>query len=105
MDVTQVVFDLAWVSAVIGFFLPLVISFLKKVTWSDGLKKTLAILMCAGAGLVNTGVQAGWAFGTLGEFVSLAVFSIMDVYVTATVIYTNLWKGTNIDTALAGIRS
>lgn len=99
------VFDLAWVGAVIGFFLPLVISFVKRAQWSPGAKKWLAVLTSVVVGLVNTGIQAGWDFSSVGQFFQLAVFSVTDIYVLAAVTYQNFWKDTAPETSLAAIGS
>lgn len=99
------VFNLAWVAAVIGFFLPLVISFVKRRQWSDQAKRITAFVISAAAGIVNVGVQAGWVFDTIGQFLGMAVFSIIDVYVAATVIYQSFWKDTAPEAALAAVGS
>jgi hypothetical protein len=99
------VFNLAWVAAVIGFFLPLVISFVKRRQWSDKAKRLTAFVISAVAGVVNVGVQAGWVFDTVGQFLGMAAFSIIDVYVAATVIYQSFWKDTAPEAALAAVGS
>jgi len=104
-EVTEVVFDLAWVGAVIAFFLPLVTSLVKRQSWSDQLKRIIAVVTAAIAGVVNTGVQAGWVFDSAGEFISLTLFSITQVYVAAAVIYQNFWSGTSTETRLAEVGS
>lgn len=108
-DGTEVVgnplFDLAWVGAVIGFFLPLVISFVKRSQWSTGAKQATALVVSAIAGVVNVGVQAKWQFDSAAQFLQLAAFSITDVWVTATVIYNNFWDGKTIDRTLASVGS
>lgn len=99
------VFDLAWVGAVIGFFLPLVTSAVKQQTWGTQAKRVLALVIAAIAGVVNVGVQAGWEFASAGDFIQLAVFSVVDVYVAAAVVYRNFWEDTKAETSLAAIGS
>lgn len=99
----DVVFDLAWVAAIIGFFLPLLISLVKRADWSLAAKRAVAFVSSVVAGLVNVGVQAGWEFNS--DFYALAVFSIIDVYVSASVIYQNFWKDTAVDTSLTNVGS
>jgi len=102
---TQTVFDLAWLGGVIGFFLPLVISFVKRQAWSTQLKRVFAFFMAGLAGVVNVGVEAGWEFVSAGDFVSLAVFSIIDIYIASSVLYRNFWEGTPTEVKLASIGS
>jgi hypothetical protein len=99
----EVVFDLAWVGAIIGFFLPLLISFMKQQTWSVQTKRVLALVTSLVAGVVNTGIQQGWEFTTAGEFATLAIFSVMDVYVTSAVVYNHFWEDTAPEAKLASI--
>jgi len=98
-------FDLAWVGSLIGFFLPLVISFVKRSQWNVGAKQATAFLVSAIAGVVNVGVQAKWQFDGAADFAQLAVFSVMDVWVTAAVIYNNFWDGKTIDRTLTAVGS
>lgn len=100
---TDVVFDLAWIGLVIAFFLPLVTSFLKRNGWSNQTKRVFAFGIAAVAGIVNTGVQAGWQFDNASTFASLAAFSVIDVYVAAAVIYRNFWEDTGIESSLASV--
>lgn len=99
------IFDLAWVGAVIGFFLPLLTSFIKKNQWSIQAKRAIAIVTATIAGVVNVGVQSAWDFDSPAAFLQLAVFSVMDVYIAASVIYGNFWKDTGIETSLAAVGS
>lgn len=98
-----VAFNLTWMAGVIGFFLPLLISLFKKATWSQRTKKIFALVVSAVAGVVNVGMQAGWVFSTIGEFVVLAVYSIIDVYVVASVLYKSFWEGSAPETKLAEV--
>lgn len=102
---SEMVFDLAWVGAVIAFFLPLLTSFLKRQAWSVQAKRLLALVVATVAGVVNVGVQGGWEFAGAGEFVSLALFSVIEVYVAAAVIYNNFWEDTAPEVALASVGS
>ena len=102
---TEVVFNLAWIGAVIGFFLPLVISFVKNASMSTQVKRVLALVISAIAGIVSTGIQAQWSFASPGEFAQLTLFSITDIYVLSAVIYRNFWEGTSIEVALEGAMS
>lgn len=96
----QVAFDLAWVAAVLGFFTPLLISLIKRVHWSRAIKQAVSLTVSAVVGVVNVGVQAGWSYGSVGEFLTLAVLSVIDVYVVASVVYRNFWEATPVNEAL-----
>lgn len=100
----EVVFSLAWVGGVIAFFLPFLTSFLKRDEWDTQLKKMVALAVAAIAGVVNVGVQAGWKFDGIGDFFGLVVFSIINVYVAAAVIYKELWEDTPIESALSNVK-
>lgn len=100
---TDVVFDLVWIGGTIAFFLPLAISFLKRQSWSTQTKKYFAFGISALAGVVNTGIQAAWAFDSVGQFASLTALSVVDVYVASSVIYRNFWEGTSPEQALASV--
>lgn len=99
----DVVFDLAWVGAVIAFFLPLLTSFVKRQNWSDQTKRVVALIVAAVVGVVNVGVQEGWEFGA--DMLSLVVFSIAEVYTVAQVAYQNFWKDTAPERTLAAVGS
>lgn len=99
------IFNLIWVGAVVAFFLPLLISFVKRAQWSPGAKKTLAFIVSAAAGVVVVGVQAGWEFDNVGAFLQLSAYSIIEVYVAGQVIYEKFWKDTALDRGLTSVGS
>jgi hypothetical protein len=99
------VFDLAWIGAVIAFFLPLVTSMLKRQSWSTKTKQVFALGIAVVVGVVNAGLQAEWVFDSASQFVSLAAFSVIDIYIIAAVVYNNFWEGTTVETKLADVGS
>lgn len=96
-------FDLVWLSGIIGVGLPLLISFVKKADWSTQAKRALAVVASLVAGAVAVGVEAGWALD--GEFFKLAVLSVVEIYVVASVTYQNFWKDTAVETGLSSVGS
>lgn len=99
------VFDLTWINATIGFFLPLVISFLKRANWSQNAKKTFALVVSAVAGVVSVGVEAAWDFAGAAEFAQLAVASITQVWVTAQAFYLGFWEDRSLERTLESVGS
>lgn len=99
----EVIFDLMWLGAVVGFFLPLVTSFVKQASWSTQTKRILALILAVIAGVVMAGVQGQWVFDSVGEFAQLALFSITDVYVLAAVVYRNFWADTAVERSLESV--
>lgn len=95
-----VTFDLSWLAGIVGFFLPLLISLVKRVEWSTQLKRGVALVASIVAGVVTVGVQAGWDVGTPTEFVQLAVNSVTQVWVVASVAYNSFWSDTAIERGL-----
>lgn len=102
-----VTFDLNWIAGVVGFFLPLLISLVKRVEWSTQVKRGIALVASIIAGVVTVGVQAGWDVGTPAEFVQLAFNSITQVWVVSNVAYNAFWSDTGVERALesAGSKS
>lgn len=99
----EVIFNLAWVGAVIAFFLPLVTSAIKRASWSVQAKRITALLIAAVAGIVNVGVQAGWEFTPIGEFAQLVVFSVAQIFVAAAAVYRGILEDTGVDNALTAL--
>lgn len=99
------VFDLVWIGAVISFFLPLVTSLFKRSSWSKTAKQILALFIAAVAGVVNVGIQSGWEFASVGEFLQLAVFSITQIFVFAAGVYKGLWEDTAVEKGLESVGS
>lgn len=99
------VFDLTWINATIGFFLPLLISALKSANASTNTKKTIALVVSAVAGVVSVGVQAGWEFASAVEFAQLAAASITQVYVAGQAFYLGFWEDKPIEASLEQLGS
>lgn len=100
-----VVFNLAWLSATIGFFLPLVISFFKRQNWSTQVKRIVSLFIAAVVGVVTVGFQAEWVFGSASDFLQLAANSVVDIFVVSQVAYLSFWKDTAPERALENIGS
>lgn len=96
-------FNLAWVAALIGFFLPLLISFIKRSTWSTQTKRIFALVTSIVAGVVAVGVQLGLEFTE--NFLPQIFLAITDVYVVSAVTYQNFWKDTAIERGLESVGS
>lgn len=95
-----VTFDLDWIAGVVGFFLPLLISLVKRVEWSTQVKRGIALVASIVAGVVTVGVQAGWDVGTPTEFIQLAFNSVTQVWVVSSVAYNAFWSDTGVERAL-----
>lgn len=96
-------FNLAWVAALIGFFLPLLISFIKRSTWSTQTKRVVALVTSIVAGVIAVGVKLGLEFNA--DFVPAILLAVTDVYVVASVAYANFWKDTSIERGLESVGS
>lgn len=99
------VFDLTWINATIGFFLPLLISALKSANASNSTKKTIALAVSIVAGVVSVGVQAGWEFASAIEFAQLAAASITQVFVAAQAFYLGFWEDKPLEASLERLGS
>lgn len=100
-----VTFDLSWLAGIVGFFLPLLISLVKKAEWSTQLKRGVALAASIVAGVVTVGVQAGWDAGTPTEFVQLALNSVTQVWIVSNVAYNAFWSDTAIERGLESVGS
>ena len=94
-------FDLAWLSGIIGVALPLLISLVKRVSWSTQFKRVVAVVASVIAGAVAVGLDGGWALNS--DFFRLALLNIVGIYTVASVTYQNFWSGTALETKLAAI--
>lgn len=97
------VFDLAWVASVVGFFLPLLISFVKQSQWPNQLKRSVALGISIVAGIATVAVQRGLVFDK--TFVPSLVLAATDVYVVSSVTYRNFWQDTAVERALESVGS
>lgn len=95
-----VAFDLAWIATLVGFFLPLLISFVKRSNWSTQAKRILALTTSIVAGLVTVGLKLGLEFTEPAAFAQGALLAVVDVYVVSSVAYANFWKDTAIEKSL-----
>lgn len=100
---TTAVFNLAWVASVVGFFLPLLISFLKRAEWSTQTKRIVALATSVVAGIITVGVQLGLNFDE--GFLPAIALAVVDVYVVSSVTYGNFWKDTAIERGLESVGS
>src|SRR5512141_3096611 len=81
--------NLVWISGVIGFLLPLVISLLNQTKWSSKLKSSVAFTCCVIAALITT-----WIKGDL-NFTDI-VGSAGVIFTVAQASYLGLWRPTNV---------
>lgn len=98
-------FDLLWINATLAFFLPLIISAVKNSNWSTQLKRAVALIISAIVGVVTVGVSAGWDLDPFQDFIRLAIGSITQVWLVATVAYLAFWKDTGVEQAAEGLGS
>lgn len=98
-------FDLAWIATLVGFFLPLLISFVKRQNWSTQTKRVFALVTSAVAGLVTVGLKLGLEITDPAGFAQGALLAIVDVYVVSAVAYQNFWKDTGIEKSLESVGS
>ncbi len=87
-------FNLIWVNGLVAFFLPLVISFFKKQSWSPQATRVFALVISGVVGVVTVGSNSGWDFASTSEFFKLIIGSITEIWVVAQVAYLSFWKGT-----------
>jgi hypothetical protein len=100
-----VAFDLAWIATLVGFFLPLLISFVKRSDWSTQAKRWLAVVTSIIAGLVTVGLRLGWSIDDPAGFAQGALLAVVDVWVVSAVAYQNFWKDTAIERAVESVGS
>lgn len=103
--VEQPAFDLVWINGLVAFFLPLLISFLKRAEWNQQLKKTFALIISVIAGIVTVGVGAGWTLDPFGDFLKLALASVTQIWVVAQVAYLSFWEDTAVEAKLEDVNS
>ncbi len=94
-------FDWAWLNAILAFFLPLAISFLKKASWSPQVKRVFAFVISAALGVVTVGFNQEWAFASTSDFFKLTLASITQIWIIAQVAYMSFWQDTKTEVALA----
>ena len=91
--------DLVGLSAVVGFLLPYLTSFLKNIggTWPKIWVKVMAFAVAGAAAFVTVGAQEGWT----SFDVNMILGSFTLIYALAQVTYKGLTGGTKIEMALA----
>ncbi len=98
-------FDFVAVSALVGSFLPLVISLFK--SWNSGTqtKRVLAVVLSAVAAVVTVGATNGWSeldFATTATWATV-VTSFGLVYALAQTTYKGFWQDTRVESALSAV--
>lgn len=97
-------FTIDWLYSVMAFFLPLVTSALKRVTWSTQTKRWFALSIAAVVGVITVAADMGWTFDDPMMFAQAAIGAIAQIWMIAAVAYRNIWEDTPIETKLAGKR-
>ena len=95
---------IAW-SAIVGTFLPLVISLVKGANMNKGAKQVIALLVVTVASVLTVGADQGWVFASVGEFFNLALASFTAIYALAQTTYTGFWEDRAVEVRLAGVGS
>lgn len=98
-------FDIPWLAGLVSFFLPLVISFVKRADWSQSTKKVFALVVSAIAGVIMVGFDAGWSLSPFGDFLKLALANITGIWVVSQVAYLSFWEDTGIERNLEAVGS
>lgn len=95
-------FSILWLSGVFGFFLPLLISLVKRSNWSTVTKRALALGVSALAGVLAVAVEMGLNWSD-PQLLTTLVASVVEIYVVASVTYANFWEDTAIESALSDV--
>jgi hypothetical protein len=91
--------DFIAINGIVGFFLPLVISFLKQSTWTAQVKKAFALVVAVVAAVVAAGIQEGWTSLSWEVLVASAAI-ILPMVKTS---YDGIWEDSAIEVKVASV--
>lgn len=91
--------DFVAISALVGTFLPLLISALKQSTWPNQTKKLFAAVLALVAAVIATGVQEGWS----GLSWDLLIASFGGIYTLAQATYLGFWEDNVVEVRLSNV--
>ena len=86
---------IAW-SSLIGALLPVLVSLIKKSSWSMTQKQAVVIVLSLVAAVVNVGVDQGWT----SISIDMVVASMTTIFVVAQMTYDKLWSSSSINERL-----
>lgn len=92
--------NLAAISVLVGTFLPLAISLLKRSGWSTQAKQGFAIVMSIVTAVLATGIAQGWEITSWAEFWAYLLASAGAIYTVAQATYLNFWEDTSVEVLL-----
>ncbi len=88
--------DFLAINVLVGALLPLIVSALKRSSWSNQIKKAFAMALAIVAAVIATGVQEGWTGLTWDSLIASAGVIITLSQST----YLGFWEGNPVETRL-----